>query len=38
MHSFPQQIIANRFGFTKDAAFLEMEDHEAIQAAPTVSF
>ena len=38
MHSFPQQLIADKYGMNKDAAFLEMADHEAIQAAPKVSF
>jgi len=36
--SFPQYVIASSYGFVEDAAFLEMEDREAIQAAPKVSF
>ncbi len=38
MHSFPQQLIADKYSMNKDAAFLEMADHEAIQEAPKVSF
>ncbi|NQT61488.1 MAG: LemA family protein [Candidatus Marinimicrobia bacterium] len=38
MHSFPQQLIADKYGMNKEAAFLEMADHEAIQEAPKVSF
>lgn len=36
--SFPQQLLANRFGHTRDAALLEFEDSSQIQQAPKVSF
>ncbi len=36
--SFPQNQVANMFGFTTDAKMLEFEDSKAIQAAPKVSF
>jgi len=36
--SFPQNQIANMFGFTTDAKMLEFEDSQAIQAAPKVTF
>ncbi len=36
--SFPPAIFAASFGHAKDAALLEFEDHQAIQAAPKVSF
>lgn len=36
--SFPQNQVANMFGFTTDAKMLEFEDSEAMQAAPKVSF
>ncbi|MDA3946023.1 MAG: LemA family protein [Helicobacteraceae bacterium] len=36
--SFPQNQVANMFGFTTDAKMLEFEDSQAIQAAPKVSF
>jgi len=36
--SFPQTLFANLFGHATDAALLEFADHEAIQAAPKVSF
>lgn len=36
--SFPQNQVANMFGFTTDAKMLEFEDSPAIQAAPKVSF
>jgi LemA protein len=31
-------LFANMFGFSTDAALLEFEDSQAIQAAPKVSF
>ena len=36
--SFPPVLFANMFGFSADAALLEFEDSQAIQAAPKVSF
>ncbi len=36
--SFPQNVLANTFGHTSDAALLEFEDSAQIQAAPKVSF
>lgn len=36
--SFPQNILANFFGHTTDAALLEFEDSKQIQSAPKVSF
>jgi len=36
--SFPQVIFAASFGHAKDATLLEFDDHQAIQAAPKVSF
>jgi len=36
--TFPAVILANTFGHVKDAALLEYEDREAMQAAPQVSF
>jgi LemA protein len=36
--SFPPNMFAATFGHARDAALLEFEDHEAIQAAPKVSF
>ncbi len=36
--SFPQNQIANMFGFTSDARMLEFEDSEVMQAVPKVSF
>ncbi len=36
--SFPPVLFANVFGFSADAALLEFEDSQAIQAAPKVSF
>jgi len=36
--SFPPNIFAASFGHAQDAALLEFEDHQAIQAAPKVSF
>ncbi len=36
--SFPANILSGFFGHTKDMALLEFEDHQAIQAAPKVSF
>ena len=36
--SFPQNQVANMFGFTNDAKMLEFEDSKAMQAAPDVSF
>jgi LemA protein len=36
--SFPANILANFFGHTQDATLLEIEDRQAIQAVPTVSF
>ena len=36
--SFPPVLFANMFGFSTDAALLEFEDSQAIQAAPKVSF
>ena len=36
--SFPQNQVANMFGFTTDAKMLEFEDSKAMQAAPDVSF
>jgi LemA protein len=36
--SFPPVLFANMFGFSVDAALLEFEDSQAIQAAPKVSF
>jgi len=36
--SFPPVVFAASFGHAKDATLLEFEDHQAIQAAPKVSF
>jgi LemA protein len=36
--SFPPNMFAATFGHAKDAALLEFEDHQAIQAVPKVSF
>lgn len=36
--SFPPVIFAGMFGHGQDASLLEFEDHQAIQAAPKVSF
>jgi LemA protein len=36
--TFPAVFFANMFGHTTDAALLEFEDREAIQAVPKVSF
>lgn len=36
--SFPQNILANMFGFRQDATLLEFEDSAAIKEAPKVSF
>lgn len=36
--SFPQTLFAAAFGHGQDAALLEFEDSQAIQAAPKVSF
>ena len=36
--SFQPVLFANMFGFSTDAALLEFEDSQAIQAAPKVSF
>ena len=36
--SFPPVLFANTFGFSNDAALLEFEDSQEIQAAPKVSF
>ena len=36
--TFPAVILANTFGHVKEAALLEYEDREAMQAAPQVSF
>jgi len=36
--SFPNVLIANRFGHIEDAELLEFEDTAAIQQAPNVSF
>ena len=36
--SFPPILFAATFGHAQDAALLEFEDHQAIQAAPKVSF
>jgi LemA protein len=36
--SFPQNVFAGPFGHAKDAALLEFEDRQAIQAAPKVAF
>lgn len=36
--SFPNIVIANKFGHREDAELLEFEDSAAIQAAPNVSF
>lgn len=36
--SFPQNLLANTFGFTSNAKMLEFEDSQAMQAAPKVSF
>ncbi len=36
--SFPPIIFAGMFGHGPDASLLEFEDHQAIQAAPKVSF
>ena len=36
--SFPQTLVANRFGHPTDATLLEFEDSAALQAAPKVSF
>jgi len=36
--AFPQQMIASSYGFVQDASFLEIQDKEAIQDAPKVSF
>ena len=37
-NSFPSSIVANACGHTKDAALLQAENREAIQAAPKISF
>lgn len=37
-NSFPSSIVANACGHTKDAALLQAENKEAIQAAPKISF
>ena len=36
--SFPNLLIANRFGHTEDAQLLEFDDSEQIQEAPKISF
>lgn len=36
--SFPPNIVAGKFGHSKDASLLEFEDSKEIQAAPQVSF
>jgi LemA protein len=36
--SFPPNMFAASFGHAQDATLLEFEDHQAIQAAPKVSF
>lgn len=36
--SMPQNIFAPAFGHVQDAALLEFEDHQVIQAAPKISF
>jgi len=36
--SFPPVLVAGAFGHSQDAALLEFEDSQAIQAAPQVSF
>jgi LemA protein len=36
--TFPPVIFANFFGHSGDAALLEYEDREQMQAAPSVSF
>lgn len=36
--SFPQNLIANTFGHSKDAELLEFADSEQIQSAPKVKF
>lgn len=36
--SFPANILSGFFGHTQDATLLEIEDRQAIQAAPKVSF
>lgn len=36
--TFPPVLLANFFGHSEDAALLEYEDREAMQAAPSVSF
>ncbi len=36
--TFPTVVFAGMFGHGQDAALLEYEDREQIQAAPTVSF
>jgi LemA protein len=36
--SFPQNVFAGAFGHGQDAALLEFEDSQALQAAPKVSF
>ncbi len=37
-NSFPSSIVANASGHSKDAALLQAENKEAIQAAPKISF
>jgi LemA protein len=36
--SFPQTIVASKFGHTKDANLLEFEDSAAMQIAPKITF
>ncbi|MGQ8364373.1 LemA family protein [Glaciecola sp. 1036] len=36
--SFPQNMLANMFGHSEDAALLEFQDSDKIQEAPKVSF
>jgi LemA protein len=36
--SFPNLLVANRFGHTEDAQLLEFDDSEQIQEAPKISF
>jgi LemA protein len=36
--SFPPVLFASTFGFSSDAALMEFEDSQEIQAAPKVSF
>ena len=36
--SFPQVVFASTFGHIKDAALLEFEDREQLQAAPKITF